>query len=135
MTASPKQALRELEEAAPGTRFQRAYEKRHRSPHGRRKNAAFVIGGLLTIAFGVVTYPVPVIPSELVILIGLGLVAQGSRRGAVILDHAETRLRRWFAPALRVWKRWPKWAKIAAGIAWMALISSFSYWVYRTISD
>ena len=133
--ASPEETIHELEKAAPGTRFQRVYRKRQQSRHGGLKNWAFIVGGLLTVAAGVATYPVPVVPSEIVIVIGLALLAQGSRRGAVILDGAEVRLRRWFAPALKLWNRWPRWAKVGAGIAWMVLVSGFSYWVYRMISD
>jgi hypothetical protein len=131
----PKQALEELEKAEPGTRFQRLYSERQQSPHGGLKNWGFAIGGLLVIGAGVATYPVPVIPSEIVILIGLALLSQGSRRGAIILDGAEVRLRRWFAPALKVWNRWPKWAKVSSGLAWTALISGLSYWAYRKLHD
>jgi hypothetical protein len=131
----PKQALEELEKAEPGTRFQRLYSERQQSPHGGLKNWGFAIGGLLVIGAGVATYPVPVIPSEIVILIGLALLSQGSRRGAIILDGAEVRLRRWFAPALKVWNRWPKWAKVSSGLAWTALISGLSYWAYRKFHD
>jgi hypothetical protein len=127
----PKQALEELEKAEPGTRFQRLYSERQQSPHGGLKNWGFAIGGLLVIGAGVATYPVPVIPSEIVILIGLALLSQGSRRGAIILDGAEVRLRRWF----KVWNRWPKWAKVSSGLAWTALISGLSYWAYRKFHD
>ena len=133
--ADAKETLRELEHAAPGTRFERLYRKRQQSPHGGWKNAGFVVGGLLTIAVGIATYPVPVIPSEIVILIGIALLSQGSRRGAVILDGAELRLRRWFAPAIALWGRLPKWAKVTVSIAWMAAVAALSYWVYRTIAD
>ena len=133
--ADPQETLHELEKAEPGTRFQRVYNQRQRSPHGGLKNWGFIIGGVLTIAAGVATYPVPVIPSEIVILIGLALLSQGSRRGAVLLDGAEVRLRRWLAPVLKVWNRWPKWAKIATGIVWMVLISGLSWWVYRKLHD
>ena len=133
--ADPKETLRELEHAAPGTRFERLYRKRQQSRHGGWKNGGFVIGGLLTIGIGIVTYPVPVIPSEIVILIGIALLSQGSRRGAVILDGAEVRLRRWFAPAIALWGRLPKWAKVALGIAWMCAVAALSWWVYRRIAD
>jgi uncharacterized membrane protein YbaN (DUF454 family) len=133
--SDPKETLQELEQAEPGKRFQQLYEKRQRSPNGNRKNVAFVVVGLLVIAVGIATYPVPVIPSEIVIVIGLALLSQGSRRGAVILDGIEVRLRRWLAPAIKVWKRWPKWAKVTASIAWMALLAGLSYWAYTALGD
>jgi len=131
----PKQALEELEKAEPGTRFQRLYSERQQSPHGGLKNWGFAIGGLLVIGAGVATYPVPVIPSEIVILIGLALVSQGSMRGARILDGAEVRLRRWFAPALKLWRRLPKWARRALGVVWVLGVSGLSYWIYRKVAD
>jgi uncharacterized membrane protein YbaN (DUF454 family) len=133
--ASPKQTLKALEKAPPGERFRRIFQERQKSRHGKQMNVAFVIAGLVVIGIGVATYPVPVIPSEIVILIGLGLLSQGSRTGARLLDGAEVRLRRWLAPALKAWRRWPKWAKVCASIAWMALVSGLSYWIYLQISD
>ena len=131
----PKQALEELEKAEPGTRFQRLYSERQQSPHGGLKNWGFAIGGLLVIGAGVATYPVPVIPSEIVILAGLALVSQGSLRGARILDGAEVRLRRWFAPALKVWRKLPRWARRTLGVVWVVAVSGLSYWAYRALHD
>ena len=133
--AKLEQTLHQLEKAKPGTRFQRLHRQRQDSPHGAWKNAGFVVGGLATVAAGVATYPVPVVPSEIVIVVGLALLAQGSERGAKIFDGAEVRLRRWFAPALKVWRRWPKWAKVAAGVGWTVLVSGLSYWAYRALHD
>ena len=87
------------------------------------------------IAAGILTYPIPVIPSEIVILLGIALLAQGSMRGARIMDGAEVRLRRWFAPALKLWRRLPKWARRALAIAWMFGVAALSYWAYRAIAD
>ena len=126
------QPLRELEAAPPGRRFERVYEKRQRSRHGGLKNGAFVCGGLALIAAGIGTYPIPVIPSEIVILIGLALLAQGSHRGAVFMDGAEMRFRRWFAPVIRVVRGWPKWAKVLAGVAWSCGAAAISWWLVRS---
>jgi uncharacterized membrane protein YbaN (DUF454 family) len=135
MTDSPRKALRDLEKAPPGERFQRLYRKRQRSRHAKGMNVAFNLGGLVVVAIGIATYPIPVIPSEIVILIGLALVSQGSMRGAKLLDGAEVRLRRWFAPALKLWRRLPKWARRALAIAWVVAVSGLSYWLYRKIAD
>jgi hypothetical protein len=135
MVSTPKKTLHELEKAAPGTRFQRLYRRRQHASHAGWMNAAFNVGGVLVIAAGFATYPIPVIPSEIVILIGLALVSQGSLRGAKILDGAEVRLRRWFAPAIKVWKRWPKWLRRTLGVAWMVTAAGLSYWAYRAIAD
>ena len=132
---APKAALKELEKAPPGERFQRLYRRRQASAHGGLKNGAFIVAGLLTIAAGVATYPIPVIPSEIVIVVGIALLAQGSRHGAVFMDGAEVRFRRWFAPAIRVWKRWPKWGKVLAGVLWSTALAGLSYGLYRHFSE
>jgi len=135
VSTTPKQALREIEKAPPGERFRRLYRKRQQARHAKWLNAAFNIGGLLTIAFGFAMYPVPFIPSEPVILIGLALISQGSMRGATILDGTEVRLRRWFAPALKLWKRMPKWLRRTLAVAWMFGVAGLSYWAYRSLAD
>jgi len=135
MTSTPKKTLKELEKAPPGERFQRLYRKRQTSRRAKGLNVAFNLGGLVVVAIGIATYPIPVIPSEIVILIGLALVSQGSMRGARILDGAEVRLRRWFAPALKLWRRLPKWARRALGVVWVLGVSGLSYWIYRKVAD
>jgi uncharacterized membrane protein YbaN (DUF454 family) len=134
MVGTPKQTLRQLSKASPGSRFRNLYRTRQQSRRGGLKNALFIGAGLLTIAAGVVTYPVPVIPSELVILIGLALLAQGSMRGARILDWIELRLRRRFAWALEFWKPLPRSAKAAIGVLWMAALTGASYALYRLVA-
>ena len=131
----PKETLRELEKAKPGERFQRLYRKRQQRRHARWLNVAFNVGGIGVIAAGFLTYPIPVIPSEVVIVLGIALLAQGSMRGARIMDGAEVRLRRWFAPALKLWRRLPKWARRVLAIAWMFGVAALSYWAYRAIAD
>jgi len=135
VTTTPKQALREIEKAPPGDRFRRLYRKRQQARHAKWMNAAFNVGGLLVIGAGIATYPIPVIPSEIVILVGLALISQGSMRGAAILDGAEMRLRRWFAPALKLWKRLPKWLRRSLAVVWMFGVAGLSYWAYRAIAD
>lgn len=135
MTSAPKKILEDIEKAPPGDRFERLYRKRQRSRRAKGMNLAFNVGGLVVIGIGIATYPIPVIPSEIVILVGLALISQGSMRGARLLDGAEVRLRRWFAPALKWWRRLPKWARRTLAIAWMLAVSGLSYWAYRAIGD
>ena len=135
MTSTPKKTLHELERAPPGERFQRLYRKRQRSRHAKGMNVAFNLGGLVVVAIGIATYPIPVIPSEIVILVGLALISQGSIHGAKLLDRTEVRLRRWFAPALKLWRRLPRWARRILAIAWVCVVSGLSYWAYRALAD
>jgi len=135
MTSTPKKTLHELEKAPPGERFQRLYRKRQRSRHARGMNVAFNVGGIVVVGIGIATYPIPVIPSEIVILVGLALISQGSMQGAKFLDGTEVRLRRWFAPALKFWRRLPKLARRGLAVAWVVAVSALSYWAYRAIAD
>ena len=135
MTSTPEETLHELERAPPGERFQRLYRKRQRSRHAKGMNVAFNLGGLVVVAVGIATYPIPVIPSEIVILVGLALISQGSLHGAKFLDGTEVRLRRWFAPALKLWRRLPRWARRTLAVVWVVSVSGLSYWAYRALSD
>ena len=135
MESTPEKTIHEFERAPPGERFERLYRKRQRSSHAKGMNIAFNLGGLVVIALGIVTYPVPVIPSEIVILVGLVLISQGSMRGARLLDGTEVRLRRWFAPAITLWQRLPTWLQRTLGVVWALAISGLSYWAYRAIHD
>jgi hypothetical protein len=133
MTSAPKKILEDIEKAPPGERFERLYRKRQRSRFAKGMNVAFNVGGLVVIGIGIATYPIPVIPSEIVILAGLALISQGSMRGARLLDGAELRLRRWFAPALEWFRRQPKWLRRTLGVVWMLVVSGLSYWAYHAI--
>ena len=135
MTSTPEETLHKLERAPPGERFQRLYRKRQQGRHAKAMNVAFNVGGLLVIAVGIATYPIPVIPSEIVILLGLALISQGSERGARLLDGTEVRLRRWFAPAIKRWRRLPKWARRTLAVVWVIAVSGLSYWAYRALAD
>ena len=84
-----KQAWREFQRSRPGRRFRELYERRRQARHAGAKRALFIIGGLLTVAAGVASFPVPAVPSELLILTGLAIFAQGSRQAARLLDWAE----------------------------------------------
>lgn len=124
-----KQAWGEFKRSRPGRRFQELYERRRRSRHAGAKRAFFIAGGLLTVAAGVTSFPVPFVPSELLIIAGLGIFAQGAGRAARILDWVELRLR---GPLLWVWEFWsplPRWGKVLLGALWTALISMAWVWL------
>jgi uncharacterized membrane protein YbaN (DUF454 family) len=121
-----KQAWREFKHSAPGRRFQELYQRRQRSRRSGAKRALFIVGGLLIIAGGVVSFPVPGVPSELIIVTGLAIFAQGSMRAARILDWIELRLR---GPYLRVWKPLPRWAKFLIAVLWTALLAMAWIWL------
>ena len=123
-----KQTWRELRRSRPGHRFQELYQRRQRSRRAGAKRVLFIGGGLLIIAAGVASFPVPGVPSELIIVMGLAIFAQGSMLAARILDWIELRLR---GPFLWVWGIWsplPRWAKILIGVLWTALLAMLWVW-------
>ena len=124
-----KKAWREFKRLPPGRRFRELYQRRRQSRRGGAKRAFFIAGGLLTIVAGVVSFPVPVVPSELIIVTGLALFAQGSMRGARLLDWIELRLRGPFLWAWKIWSPLPRIAKILIGALWMALLSTVWIWL------
>ena len=130
---STKEAVHEIERAPPGRRFQTLYRKRRQSAHGGMKNGAFVAAGLVVVGAGIATYPIPVVPSEPVILVGLAILAQGSMIGARLFDGAELRIRRHFGWLIERWKALPRPGKIAAGFAWSIVLSGLSYGIYRAL--
>jgi uncharacterized membrane protein YbaN (DUF454 family) len=124
-----KQAWREFKRSRPGCRFQELYQRRQKSRRAGAKRALFIVGGLLIIAGGVISFPVPGIPSELIIVAGLGIFAQGSKRAAQILDWIELRLRGPMLWAWRIWRPLPRAAKIVIGALWMALLAMVWIWL------
>jgi len=124
-----KQAWRELKHSSPGCRFQELYQRRQRSRRAGAKRALFIGGGLLTIAAGVASFPVPGIPSELIIVTGLAIFAQGSMRGARLLDWIELRLRGPFLWAWRIWSPLPRVAKVLIGVLWTVLLATAWVWL------
>lgn len=124
-----KQAWREFKRSSPGSRFQELYQKRQKSRRAGAKRALFIVGGLLTVAGGIASFPVPGIPSELIIVTGLGIFAQGSMRAARILDWIELRLRGPMLWAWRIWTPLPRAAKIVIATLWMALLAFTWTWL------
>ena len=130
-----RQQWREFKKGPAGERFKKLYERRERSRHAKLKKALFLGGGLVAIAVGIVTYPIPVIPSDPIILFGIAAIAQATWYGAVALDWLERKLRVPFRPLVKLWKRLPRWGKIALSILWSGLAAFAGYGVYRLFAD
>ena len=121
-----KQAWREFTSSPPGRRFQELYERRRQSRRGLAKRVLFIADRLFAVAAGIATFPVPGVPSELIIVTGLAIFAQGSKRAARILDWIELRLR---GPLLRIWRPLPRAAKVLLAALWMALLAAAWVWL------
>jgi hypothetical protein len=130
-----RQQWRLFRQSPPGHRFRELYERRERTAHVRLKKLAFFGGGLVAIAVGIATYPVPLIPSEPFMLFGIAAIAQASWYGARALDWLELKLRGPFRPLATLWRKLPRWAKIAVTILWSALVALASFAVYRLVAE
>lgn len=130
---TPKDLVEQLEKGRPGYRFERLYEKRQRSRHGALKHWLFIVGGLLAIAAGVLTYAIPIIPSDVLIVLGVAFMSQGSRWGARALDRAELWFRRHFGWFIAKWRRFSRPTKWLIYFVWLGLVGALSYWAYRAL--
>ena len=130
-----KDQWRAFRDDEPGERFKNLYRRRERSRHARLKKFAFLGGGLLAIAIGVVTYPIPVVPSDFVILFGIASIAQASKPGARLLDWLELKLQPVIRPARRLWKRLPRWAQLVLIALWSLGLAYGGYRLYGGMMD
>lgn len=94
---------RELKDHEPGKRFQERYHRGHHTGKGGLRKLLFIGSGILVLAAGVFFLPAPG-PGFLILLVGAGLLAEGSLVAARVLDWTEIRLRRLAAWGLRVWR-------------------------------
>jgi hypothetical protein len=130
-----KRQWRAFKKSPSGQRFKELYERRERAPHARVKKLLFLGGGVAAIAVGIVTYPIPVIPSDFIILFGIASIAQASWYGARMLDWLEFKLRAPFRVAYRWWKPLPRWAKAALSVLWCFAVGGIGYGIYRAFAD
>jgi uncharacterized protein (TIGR02611 family) len=99
-----KQYFHDLLEDTPGERFQRQYRRRQQSSENSLlKKILFIGGGVIVIAAGIVDLPF-VGPGTVLIIIGLGLIAQESLRLSKFLDRLEVKLREYMSRINNRWK-------------------------------
>ena len=118
----------------PGERFRKLCDRRERSSHAGLKKAVFLGGGVIAVAIGVATYPIPVVPSDFVILFGIASIAQASRSGARALDWVELKLQPVFRVACRIWEPLPRWLKIVLIVLWSGLLAWGGFALYRHLA-
>ena len=135
MLAWLKRQWRAFRKSRPGVRFGELYERREHTPHARLKKALFFGLGLVAIVLGIVTYATPFIPSEPFILFGIAAIAQATWYGARALDWLELKLRVLLRPFAKIWRKLPRWARVAFWLLWCGLAGFGGYGVYRAIAD
>jgi hypothetical protein len=93
-----------LRSRRPGERFQRFYRHRREACPGEGRRWRLMGYGLLTMALGVIMLPAPG-PGTVVLLVGIGLIAQASLTVARACDWAEIRMRRFAGRCYEAWHR------------------------------
>lgn len=99
-----RQSWRELKGGSTGRRFQDHYDRRHEGGESRARKWGFIGGGVAVVAAGIFFLPAPG-PGMLIVLAGLGLIAQESRRAARALDWVEEKARPWLDRGREGWSR------------------------------
>gem|GEM_PF-385598 len=129
-----KQDFRALLEAPPGKRFQQQFHRRQQSrEHKFLKRIMFIGGGMLVTAAGVFFLPAPG-PGTVIIIIGLGLIAQESLRLSIFLDKLELLVRALTDNAQKWWKASRILEKIFVMMLLFILLGLIvfgSYWVFQ----
>jgi uncharacterized protein (TIGR02611 family) len=127
-----KQHFQALLGDAPGKRFQRQFwrQKQDRN-HPFLKKVLFIGGGVLVIAAGIVALPLPG-PGTVIIIIGLGLLAQESLRLSKFLDWLEIKGRKMLSRSKNYWEKCSEPQKMAIiifiTIIILAIIGAVIYW-------
>ena|SRR5699024_502895 len=89
----------------PGERFKKQFYRRHKHrDHPLINRLLYIGGGLVVVALGIIELPLPG-PGTLIIILGLGLLAQESLRLSKFLDWFEVEARRFMDRINRWWKR------------------------------
>lgn len=96
MFASLRRSTREFMALPAGERFRTTFERHQRTRRSPARRIAFVAGGVLLIAAGLVALVAPG-PGLVMIALGFLLVARESSRLARVLDRLELAARRWWA--------------------------------------
>jgi uncharacterized protein (TIGR02611 family) len=131
-----KQHFQPLLEGEPGERFQQQFHQRRED----RKNPIikkflFIGGGLIVTAAGIIELPLPG-PGTVIIIIGLGLLAQESLRLSKFLDWLEVELWTTLDQSQDWWKRSSAVKKAAAVIVTLfilIIIGAACYWLITNL--
>ena len=90
--------------------------------------------GVLLVAVGLVTYPIPGPPSTLMVLAGLALIAQEWMWLARGLDASEVRIHAAFQRGVAVWRSLGRGIKAALAAFCLALLAGCAWGIYLILS-
>ena len=90
--------------------------------------------GVLLVAVGLVTYPIPGPPSTLMVLAGLALVAQEWMWLARGLDASEVRIHFAYQRGVASWRRLHGGIKAGLALLSVALLAACAWAIYRILA-
>ncbi len=125
-----KEHWQDLKRGRPGRRFQDHYRKHHAAGGSKLRKALFIGAGALIVAAGIFFLPAPG-PGFLIVLLGGGVMAQGSRTAARVLDWCELRLRSVAHWGLRTWRGASLPARAAIALVALVLAGGAGYAAYQ----
>jgi uncharacterized membrane protein HdeD (DUF308 family) len=122
-----RKTLRRLGSSGAGRRFQKVHsiESQKRKPWVR---SVKLLLGILLIAIGTFLLAVPG-PGLLVILVGLGVLASGSRAVARLLDRSEVLARNSWHQTAKRWRESPWYGRIAFAALLAAMVAAAGFGV------
>lgn len=123
-----------LRRAPRGDRFQELHRRHCERQRGRLRGLASLALGMLIIAVGLVTYPVPGPPSTLMILVGLALIAQEWMWVARGLDGLELRLHARHRATVAAWRRLTDRMKALIGLICVTFLATFAAGIYLLLA-
>lgn len=126
-----KKNWQQIKRGRPGRRFQDLYERRRNRRAGKPAIARILIiifgVGLMLLALVVGLVPGP--GGMAVFILGLGIVSAEFRLAARLLDWLESRTRRIWAKAKRIWTRRSVVTRLLLGAVLLGLIGILGYLV------
>ncbi len=132
-----KQLWRKLIEAPPGERFEQQYWRRQQSRNRTfLKKALFIGGGIIVTIAGILELPLPG-PGTVIIIAGLGIIAQESLWLSKLLDKAELLVRQLMDRGQKWWKGTSLGQKASIfilAVIILGLIGYGVYWLYANVN-
>jgi uncharacterized protein (TIGR02611 family) len=125
-----KRLWRRLIEAPPGKRFEQEYWRRQKTRNRTfLKKALFIGGGIIVTVAGIIELPLPG-PGTVIMIAGLGLIAQESLWLSKLLDKAELLIRRLIDWGQEWWKGTSSGKKAAISILALIILGLIGYGAY-----
>ena len=126
MLTTVQKNWREFERGKPGRRFQERYRRKRKQGHNPVYRLLVVLLGVLLVAAGLFFLPAPG-PGILIMMVGAGLVAEGSLIVARLLDKAEVLARHLIRKGKAFWGQSSLTVKAGVAIGCLLILAALGY--------